>query len=141
MEYISDIHQTSQRHKTPLNEYTINPKQIPHPNNNDEIYLNLEKNPIYEININTLPPHSTSHYVVKETKISSCRFIRSKLNYIPNSQLLLNESNLLFGIFRYKNIIFILIINIELLIILVINKLLFVIYVILKMILIWVNLE
>ena len=98
VEYISDIHQTSQRHKTPLNEYTINPKQIPHPNNNDEIYLNLEKNPIYETNMNTLPPYSTSHYVVKETGNSSYTFIRFILNYIPNSQLLLNESNLLFGI-------------------------------------------
>ena len=92
VEYISDIHSTSQRHKTPLSDYTINPKQIPRPNNDDEIYLNLEKNPIYETNINTLPPHSTSHYVVKETENSSCRFIRCTLNYIPNSQLLLNES-------------------------------------------------
>jgi hypothetical protein len=96
--YISDIHPTSQEHKTPISEYTINPKQIPRPNNNEEIYLNAEKTPIYETNINTLPPHSTSHYVIKETENSSCRFIRSTLNYIPNSQLLLNESNLLFGI-------------------------------------------
>ena len=96
--YISDIHPTSQEHKTPISEYTINPKQIPRPNNNEEIYLNNEKNPIYKTNINSLPPHSTSHYVIKETDNSSCRFIRSTLNYIPNNQTLLDDTNLLFGI-------------------------------------------
>ena len=89
---------TSQIHKTPDNNYSINPNHIPRPNQNDEIYLNSEKLPIYETVIGTPPPHSTSFYSVKESQNSSCRFIRSTLNSVPTSQSLLNESNLLFGL-------------------------------------------
>ena len=91
-------HKTSQTHKTPDNDYSINPNQIPRPNQNDEIFMNNEKLPFYETAIGTQPPHSTSFYSVKETQNSSCRFIRSTLNCIPNSQYLLNETNLLFGL-------------------------------------------
>ena len=91
-------HNTSQKHKTPINEYNINPDDIPRPNQYDEIYMNNEKLPYYETNIGTAPPHSTSFYSVKETQNSSCRYIRSTLNSVPISQSLLNETNLLFGI-------------------------------------------
>ena len=89
---------TSQKHKTPDSSYSINPNHIPRPNQNDEIYLNNEKLPIYETNIGTAPPHSTSFYSVKETQNSSCRFIRSTLNSVPLSQSLLIETNLLWGL-------------------------------------------
>ena len=89
---------TSQKHKTLDSNYNINPNHIPRPNQNDEIYLNNEKLPIYETNIGTAPPHSTSFYSVKETQNSSCRFIRSTLNSVPVSQSLLNETNLLWGL-------------------------------------------
>ncbi len=95
---ITPKHKTSQRHKTPDSSYNINPSQIPRPNQYDEIYMNNEKLPIYETNIGTAPPHSTSFYSVKETQNSSCRYIRSTLNSVPISQSLLNETNLLFGI-------------------------------------------
>lgn len=91
-------HNTSQKHKTPINEYNINPDDIPRPNQYDEIYMNNEKLPYYETNIGTAPPRSTSFYSVKETQNSSCRYIRSTLNSVPISQSLLNETNLLFGI-------------------------------------------
>ena len=89
---------TSQKHKSPDSSYSINPNQIPRPNQNDEVFMNNEKLPFYETNIGTQPPHSTSFYSVKETQNSSCRFIRSTLNSVPISQSLLNETNLLFGI-------------------------------------------
>ena len=89
---------TSQKHKTLDSSYSINPNHIPRPNQNDEIYLNNEKLPIYETNIGTAPPHSTSFYSVKETQNSSCRFIRSTLNSVPVSQSLLNETNLIWGL-------------------------------------------
>ena len=91
-------HKTSQKHKTPDQNYSINPSQIPRPNQYDEIYLNNEKMPIYETNIATPPPHPISFFSVKETQNSSPRFIRSTLNSVPLSQSLLNESNLLFGL-------------------------------------------
>ena len=89
---------TSQKHKTPDNNYSINPNHIPRPNQNDEIFMNNEKLPFYETAIGTAPPHTTSFYSVKETQNSSCRFIRSTLNSVPLSQSLLNETNLLFGL-------------------------------------------
>ena len=89
---------TSQKHKTPDNNYSINPNHIPRPNQNDEIFLNNEKLPFYETAVGTPPPHTTSFYSVKETQNSSCRFIRSTLNSIPISQSLLNETHLLFGL-------------------------------------------
>ena len=89
---------TSQKHKTPDSSYSINPNQIPRPNQNDEIYFNNEKLPFYETAVGTPPPHTTSFYSVKETQNSSCRFIRSTLNYVPISQFLLNETSLLFGL-------------------------------------------
>ena len=91
-------HKTSQAHKTPDQNYSINPSQIPRPNQNDEVYLNNEKMPIYETNIATAPPHPISFFAVKETQNSSPRFIRSTLNSVPISQSLLNETNLLFGL-------------------------------------------
>jgi len=94
----SKKHKTSQTHKTPDNSYSINPNQIPRPNQNDEIFMNNEKLPFYETTIGTQPPHSTSFYSVKETQNSSCRFIRSTLNCVPISQSLLNETSLLFGL-------------------------------------------
>ena len=60
--------------------------------------MNNEKLPIYETNIGTAPPHTTSFYSVKETQNSSCRYIRPTLNSVPISQSLLIETNLLFGI-------------------------------------------
>ena len=53
-------HKTSQTHKTPDNDYSINPNQIPRPNQNDEIFMNNEKLPFYETAIGTQPPHSYS---------------------------------------------------------------------------------
>ena len=91
-------HKTSQNHKTPDQNYSINPSQIPRPNQHDEIYLNNEKMPVYETNISTAPPHPISFFATKETQNSSPRFIRSTLNSVPISQFLLNETNLLFGL-------------------------------------------
>ena len=91
-------HKTSQAHKTPDQNYSINPSQIPRPNQNDEVFLNNEKMPIYETNISTAPPHPISFFAVKETQNTSPRFIRSTLNSVPISQSLLNETNLLFGL-------------------------------------------
>ena len=91
-------HKTSQKHKTPDQNYSINPSQIPRPNQYDEIYLNNEKLPIYETNISTTPPHPISFFSAKETQNSSPRFIRATLNSLPLSQSLLNETNLLFGL-------------------------------------------
>ena len=91
-------HKTSQNHKTPDQNYSINPSQIPRPNQYDEIYLNNEKLPIYETNISTTPPHPISFFSAKETQNSSPRFIRATLNSLPLSQSLLNETNLLFGL-------------------------------------------
>ena len=91
-------HKTSQAHKTPDANYSINPSQIPRPNQLDEIYMNNEKMPIYETNIATPPPHPISFFSAKETQNSSPRFIRSTLNSVPLSQSLLNETNLLFGL-------------------------------------------
>ena len=91
-------HKTSQSHKTPDQNYSINPSQIPRPNQSDEVYMNNEKMPIYETNISTPPPHPISFFAVKETQNSSPRFIRSTLNSVPISQSLLNETNLLFGL-------------------------------------------
>ena len=91
-------HKTSQKHKTPDLNYSINPSQIPRPNQYDEIYLNNEKMPIYETNIGTPPPHPISFFSAKETQNSSPRFIRATLNSVPLSQSLLNETNLLFGL-------------------------------------------
>ena len=48
-------HKTSQTHKTPDNNYSINPNQIPRPNQNDEIFINNEKLPFYETAIGTQP--------------------------------------------------------------------------------------
>ena len=96
--YQEEKHKTSQAHKTPDKNYSINPSQIPRPNQSDEIYLNNEKMPIYETNIATPPPHPISFFSVKETQNSSPRFIRSTLNSVPLSQSLLNETNLLFGL-------------------------------------------
>jgi len=89
---------TSQKHKTNAKDYSINPHNIPRPNQFDEIFKNSEKSPIYETVTGTPPPHSTSFYSVKETQNSSCRFIRATLNSVPLSQSLLNETNLQFGI-------------------------------------------
>ena len=67
-------HKTSQSHKTPDQNYSINPSQIPRPNQTDEIYLNNEKMPIYETNISTTPPHPISFFATKETKIYTFNF-------------------------------------------------------------------
>ena len=91
-------HKTSQKHKTPNCNYSINPDQIPRPYQRDEIFLNTEKMPIYETNISSPPPHPISFFSVKETQNSSPRFIRSTLNSVPLSQEILNESNLIFGL-------------------------------------------
>ena len=96
--YISEIHPTSQRHKTPCKDYKINPNDIPRPNQNDEIYINSNSNPIYETNMNVLAPHSISYYKVIETNNSSCRFIRPTMTYIPPDQKTLIDINLLFGL-------------------------------------------
>ena len=94
----TQTHKTSQAHKARESSYSINPNQIPRPNPNDEVYLNNEKTPIYETNIGSVPPHSTSYYSVKETQNSSCRYIRATMNTIPISQSLINETSLLFGL-------------------------------------------
>ena len=91
-------HNTSQRHKTPTNKYSINPYDIPRPSQENEIYLNKENLQIYETNLSTNLPFSTKFYSVKETKNSSCKFIRPTINAIPPSQSFFNETGLPFGI-------------------------------------------
>ena len=91
-------HNTSQRHKTPNNKYSINPDDIPRPSQENEIYINNEKVPIYETNIGLSFPNSTSFFAVKETENSSCKFIRPTLNSLPLSQSFFNKTGLPFGI-------------------------------------------
>ena len=91
-------HNTSQRHKTPSNKYSINPYDIPRPSQEKEIYLNKENLPIYETNLSTSLPFSTKFYTVKETKNSSCKFIRPTINAIPTSPSFFDETGLPFGI-------------------------------------------
>ena len=91
-------HNTSQRHKTPSNKYSINPYDIPRPSQEKEIYLNKENLPIYETNLSTNLPFSTKFYTVKETKNSSCKFIRPTINAIPTSPSFFDETGLPFGI-------------------------------------------
>ena len=91
-------HNTSQRHKTPTNKYSINPYDIPRPSQEKEIYLNKENLPIYETNLSTNLPFSTKFYTVKETKNSSCKFIRPTINAIPTSPSFFDETGLPFGI-------------------------------------------
>ena len=91
-------HNTSQRHKTPTNKYSINPYDIPRPSQEKEIYLNKENLPIYETNLSTSLPFSTKFYTVKETKNSSCKFIRPTINAIPTSPSFFDETGLPFGI-------------------------------------------
>ena len=91
-------HNTSQRHKIPTNKYSINPVDIPRPSQENEIYLNKENLPIYKTNLSTCLPFSTSFYSVKETKNSSCKFIRPTINGVPPSQSFFIETGLPFGI-------------------------------------------
>ena len=91
-------HNTSQRHKTPTNKYSINPYDIPRPSQEKEIHLNKQNLPIYETNLSTNIPFSTKFYSVKETKNSSCKFIRPTINGIPTSKSFFNEAGLPFGI-------------------------------------------
>ena len=91
-------HNTSQKHKTPINKYSINPIDIPRPNQENEIYMNKDKTHIYETNIGNLPPNSNSFYFVKETQNSSCEYVRPTLNILPPSQSFLDETGLSFGL-------------------------------------------
>ena len=91
-------HNTSQKHKTPNNKYNINPLDIPRPNQENEIYLNKDKIPLYETNIGAFIPYSNSFFSVKETQNSSCRFIFPTYNTIPDSQSFLDETGLPFTI-------------------------------------------
>ena len=79
--------------------YRIAPKIIPRPSEFEDIYLNENQENIYYTSIDSHTPHSSSQYIVKETENSSCRFIRSSLIKIPTSQYILNNSNLLLGIY------------------------------------------
>ena len=92
-------HNTSQKHKTPINKYSINPIDIPRPNQENEIYMNKDKTHIYETNIGNLPPNSNSFYFVKETQNSSCEYVRPTLNILPPSQSFLDETGLSFGLY------------------------------------------
>ena len=91
-------HNTSQIHKTSTNKYKINPINIPRPIQENEIYMNKDKTPLYETNIGTLPPYSNSFFFVKETQNSSCHYIRPTFNIIPPSQSFLDEIGLSFGL-------------------------------------------
>jgi len=91
-------HNTSQKHKTPINKYSINPIDIPRPNQENEIFINKDKTHIYETNIGSLAPNSNSFYLVKETQNSSCEYIRPTLNLLPPSQSFLDETGLSFGL-------------------------------------------
>ena len=91
-------HNKSQMHKTPINKYSINPIDIPRPNQENEIYINKDKTHIYETNIGSLPPKTNSIYFVKETQNSSCEFIRPTLNILPSSQSFFDETGLSFGL-------------------------------------------
>ena len=91
-------HNTSQKHKTPINKYSINPIDIPRPNQENEIFINKDKTHIYETNIGSLAPNSNSFYLVKETQNSSCEYIRPTLNILPPSQSFLDETGLSLGL-------------------------------------------
>ena len=91
-------HNTSQIHKTPINKYSINPINIPRPSQENDIYMNKDKTPLYETNIGNLPPYSNSFYFVKETQNSSCNYIRPTFNKVPTSQSFLDETGLSFGL-------------------------------------------
>jgi hypothetical protein len=77
----------------------INPIEIPRPNQLEEIYKNANKENLYSTNDDIIPPYPTINYNVEETQNSSCRFIRSSLTKIPQSQTNLNNSNLQFSLY------------------------------------------
>ena len=72
---------------------------IPRPNQYDEIYKNSEKHYIYNTNEDSIPPLSTSYYVVNETQNSNPRFIRTSMMKIPTDQSTLSNSQLLLGLY------------------------------------------
>jgi hypothetical protein len=55
--------------------------------------------PTYDTNEDTIPPHSSTYYIVNETQNSSCRLVRSSLTKIPTDQSTLNSSSLMFGLY------------------------------------------
>lgn len=64
----------------------------------DEVYSNLEKQPIYYTNNDTLPPRTNTYHTIVETSNSSTRIIRSTLSRLPSDPSVLSSSNLMFGL-------------------------------------------
>ena len=61
----SNIHSTSQAHKTKLKDYKINPFTIPRPNSFNEVFSNENHLPIFSTSIESVPPFTDSYYKVK----------------------------------------------------------------------------
>jgi protein transport protein SEC24 len=80
-------------------DYKINPDVIPRPRHIEEFYKNpSNKSYIFDTNEDSLPPNTTSNFIVKETSNSSPRLIRSSMIKLPLDQDILNKSNLVFGL-------------------------------------------
>lgn len=92
-------HITSQRHKKPPKDYSINPLLIPRPSSFNEVYQTEEKDCTFNTTVGVNPPFSGSFFKVNEVENSSCRLIRSSMNKIPITLNELTESNLVFGLY------------------------------------------
>ena len=95
----SNMHSTSQTHKTKLKNYKINPFTIPRPNSFNEVFSNENHLPIFSTTIESVPPFTDSYYKVKEENNTSPRFIRSTMVKVPTLQKVLINSHLNFGIY------------------------------------------
>lgn len=80
-------------------DYKINPDVIPRPRHVEDFYRNpTNKSNYYETNEDSIPPFSTSNFLVKETQNTSPRFMRPTLLKIPLEQDMINKSGLIFGL-------------------------------------------
>lgn len=63
------------------------------------IYRNIDKESIYRTNENSLPPYSTSHFIVKETQNSSCRLLRPSSYKVAIDKNFYDNTSLVFGLY------------------------------------------
>lgn len=75
-------------------QYKINPKVIPRPNHNDDVYKNSQGLPFYITNEDTLPPYTNTYFIANESQNSNPKYIRSTLTKVPNDPSIISSSNL-----------------------------------------------
>lgn len=96
---MNDAYKIFKKAKKNISDYKINPDVIPRPKHYEEIYKSSTKTSVYSTNEDSLPPFTTSYFIVDETQNSSPRLIRSSLTKIPTDQDQFNKSSLIFGIY------------------------------------------